>query len=44
MEECRAETVALFLASNKDILKLFGIESQEDCDDLTSVLRSGNDL
>ncbi|BGP16175.1 hypothetical protein JCM10213_001391 [Rhodosporidiobolus nylandii] len=33
MEECRAESVALFLASNPDIAKIFGYEGQ-DADDL----------
>ena len=35
MEECRAESVALYLASNKEILNLFELESQEDRDNLT---------
>ncbi|KAI0302020.1 aflatoxin-detoxifizyme [Russula brevipes] len=34
MEECRAETVALFLISNTDILKVFGITDQKDVDDI----------
>lgn len=35
MEECRAESVALYLASNRDIASIFGLTSQEDQDDLT---------
>ncbi|KAH9997284.1 aflatoxin-detoxifizyme [Russula vinacea] len=34
MEECRAETVALFLISNTDILKVFDITSPKDVDDI----------
>lgn len=30
MEECRAETVALYLCSNLEILKIFGYENQDD--------------
>ncbi|GAA5840612.1 hypothetical protein JCM5353_002086 [Sporobolomyces roseus] len=35
MEECRAEAVALYLASNPEILEIFGYESKEDKEDLT---------
>jgi len=35
MEECRAEAVALYLASNPEILEIFGYESKQDKDDLT---------
>lgn len=34
MEECRAESVALYLASNRDIAAIFGLTSQQDQDDL----------
>lgn len=34
MEECRAEAVALFLASNRDILNIFKYESDEDAENL----------
>ncbi|KAA1076581.1 hypothetical protein PGT21_012279 [Puccinia graminis f. sp. tritici] len=30
MEECRAEAVALYLCSNREILKIFGYEEKED--------------
>ncbi|GAA5989450.1 hypothetical protein JCM10908_000478 [Rhodotorula pacifica] len=35
MEECRAESVALYLASNRDIASIFGLTTKEDQDDLT---------
>lgn len=34
MEECRAESVALYLASNRDIAAIFGLTSRQDQDDL----------
>ncbi|GJN89397.1 hypothetical protein Rhopal_002377-T1 [Rhodotorula paludigena] len=34
MEEMRAESVALYLATNKQILEIFGYKSQQDQDDL----------
>ncbi|KDQ60841.1 hypothetical protein JAAARDRAFT_31830 [Jaapia argillacea MUCL 33604] len=34
MEECRAETVALFLVSNNDILKIFNYVDQNDVEDV----------
>ncbi|KAG0659062.1 hypothetical protein C6P46_005358 [Rhodotorula mucilaginosa] len=34
MEECRAESVALYLASNRDIASIFGLTSRQDQDDL----------
>ncbi|KAI9509375.1 aflatoxin-detoxifizyme [Russula earlei] len=34
MEECRAETVALFLISNRDILKVFNITDEKEVDDI----------
>ncbi|THU97856.1 aflatoxin-detoxifizyme [Dendrothele bispora CBS 962.96] len=34
MEECRAETVALYLCGNKDILKIFGYTEQSDIEDI----------
>ncbi|KAL8283979.1 hypothetical protein RQP46_005092 [Phenoliferia psychrophenolica] len=34
MEECRAEAVALFLASNQDILNIFKYTTKEDSEDL----------
>jgi len=34
MEECRAETVSLFLVSNTDILEVFGITDKKDVDDI----------
>ncbi|KAI0065345.1 aflatoxin-detoxifizyme [Artomyces pyxidatus] len=37
MEECRAETVALFLASNTSILEVFGYTTQKDIDDLVYI-------
>ncbi|KAI0054058.1 aflatoxin-detoxifizyme [Auriscalpium vulgare] len=36
-EECRAETVALFLANNHSILKVFGYTDQKDIDDLVYI-------
>ncbi|GAA5943456.1 dipeptidyl-peptidase III [Sporobolomyces koalae] len=35
MEECRAEAVAMYLASNPEILEIFGYKSQQDKDDCT---------
>ncbi|GAA6010697.1 hypothetical protein JCM11491_002901 [Sporobolomyces phaffii] len=35
MEECRAEAVAMYLASNPEILEIFGYNSQQDKDDCT---------
>ncbi|KAI0273622.1 aflatoxin-detoxifizyme [Gloeopeniophorella convolvens] len=37
MEECRAETVALYLASNTDILKVFGYTDKQDTDDIVYI-------
>ncbi|KAH9981302.1 aflatoxin-detoxifizyme [Lactifluus volemus] len=34
MEECRAETVSLFLVSNTEILEVFGITDKKDVDDI----------
>ncbi|KZT11356.1 aflatoxin-detoxifizyme [Laetiporus sulphureus 93-53] len=34
MEECRAETVALYLVSNADILKIFSYVDQKDVEDV----------
>ncbi|THH09367.1 hypothetical protein EW145_g2076 [Phellinidium pouzarii] len=34
MEECRAETAALYLVSNDDILKIFNYTSQKDVEDV----------
>ncbi|PCH38202.1 aflatoxin-detoxifizyme [Wolfiporia cocos MD-104 SS10] len=34
MEECRAETVALYLVSNSDILKIFSYIDQKDVEDV----------
>ncbi|KAH9966659.1 aflatoxin-detoxifizyme [Russula dissimulans] len=34
MEECRAETVALFLTGDTDILKVFGITDERDVEDI----------
>lgn len=34
MEECRAESVALYLASNRDILNIFAYNSDEDAENL----------
>ncbi|KAI0306584.1 aflatoxin-detoxifizyme [Multifurca ochricompacta] len=34
MEECRAETVSLFLISNTDILRVFEITDKKDVDDI----------
>jgi dipeptidyl-peptidase-3 len=34
MEECRAETVSLFLVGNTDILEVFGITDKKDVDDI----------
>ncbi|TFL07582.1 aflatoxin-detoxifizyme [Pterulicium gracile] len=34
MEECRAETVALFLVGNKEILKIFGYTDPKEVDDI----------
>lgn len=35
MEECRAEAVAMYLASNSEILEIFGYKTQEEKDDCT---------
>ncbi|GAA5959614.1 hypothetical protein JCM3765_007217 [Sporobolomyces pararoseus] len=35
MEECRAEAVAMYLASNPEILEIFGYKTQEEKDDCT---------
>ncbi|GAA5980189.1 hypothetical protein JCM5350_000865 [Sporobolomyces pararoseus] len=35
MEECRAEAVAMYLASNPEILEIFGYKNQEEKDDCT---------
>ncbi|GAA5907639.1 dipeptidyl-peptidase III [Sporobolomyces salmoneus] len=35
MEECRAEAVAMYLASNPEILEIFGYNTQEEKDDCT---------
>lgn len=37
MEECRAETVALYLASNPTILKIFGYTDKKTCDDVVYI-------
>ncbi|KAG1731884.1 peptidase family M49-domain-containing protein [Suillus lakei] len=37
MEECRAETVALYLASNPTILKIFGYADKKTCDDVVYI-------
>ncbi|KAA1471181.1 aflatoxin-detoxifizyme [Dentipellis sp. KUC8613] len=37
MEECRAETVAMYLASNRSILKIFGYTTQKDVEDITYI-------
>ncbi|KIJ60992.1 hypothetical protein HYDPIDRAFT_116493 [Hydnomerulius pinastri MD-312] len=37
MEECRAETVALFLANNPTILKIMGYADKKECDDIVYV-------
>ncbi|KAJ3804498.1 aflatoxin-detoxifizyme [Lentinula lateritia] len=34
MEECRAETVALFLVGNKDILKIFNYVGEQEIEDI----------
>ncbi|KAH9001280.1 aflatoxin-detoxifizyme [Lactarius akahatsu] len=34
MEECRAETVSLFLVGNTDILEVFGITDKKDVEDI----------
>ncbi|ESK93921.1 dipeptidyl peptidase iii [Moniliophthora roreri MCA 2997] len=34
MEECRAETVALYLASNLEILKIFGYTDKQEIEDI----------
>ena len=33
-EECRAEVIAMYLISNRDLLKIFGFESQQDQDSI----------
>jgi len=37
MEECRAETVALYLVSNSDILKIFSYVDKQDVEDIQYV-------
>ncbi|PFH54364.1 hypothetical protein AMATHDRAFT_135808 [Amanita thiersii Skay4041] len=37
MEECRAETVALYLVSNRDILKIFNYVEENDVEDMQYV-------
>ncbi|KAI0320104.1 aflatoxin-detoxifizyme [Amylostereum chailletii] len=37
MEECRAETVAVFLSDNTEILKVFGYTDQKEIDDLVFI-------
>ncbi|KAF8798016.1 aflatoxin-detoxifizyme [Phlegmacium glaucopus] len=37
MEECRAETVALYLVSNPDILKIFNYTNKQDIEDIQYV-------
>ncbi|KAG0707773.1 peptidase family M49-domain-containing protein [Suillus ampliporus] len=37
MEECRAETVALYLASNPTILNIFGYTDKKTCDDVVYI-------